>query len=153
MQPPPPLPRDRPPDTPPPPPPHDSLQSRRNMSLNRSMNRTPRNPLRPDLQGYVYTVQSIKMKRSAILLTFFLFSHSFRYMNLGPYKKNINHPSHQQNHQNHHSNHHQNHHSMNQKNGSGLNMPGPSLKPKLIDGKQMDDMPLKRKREKRTKHK
>lgn len=52
MQPPPPLPRDRPPDTPPPPPPHDSLQSRRNMSLNRNMNRSPRNPLRPDLQGY-----------------------------------------------------------------------------------------------------
>lgn len=66
-------------------------------------------------------------------------------MNLGPYKKNINHPSHQQNHQNHHSNHHQNHHSMNQKNGSNLNMPGPSIKPKLNDGKSMDDMPLKRK--------
>lgn len=72
-------------------------------------------------------------------------------LGLGPYKKNINHPSHQQNHpnhQNHHSNHHQNHHSMIQKNGSNSNMPGPSIKSKLNDGKLMDDMPLKRKKRK-----
>lgn len=75
-----------------------------------------------------------------------------RYMNLGPYKKNMNHMNHQ-NHQSHlnHQNHpnhqnHQNHqnHSLGQKNGSNLNMPGTSAKPKMNDGK-MEDVGAKRK--------
>lgn len=53
LQPPPPLPLERPPlDTPPPPPPHNhSMPPRRNLSLNNNMRRRPPNSLRPDQQG------------------------------------------------------------------------------------------------------
>lgn len=66
-------------------------------------------------------------------------------MNLGPYKKNINHQG-QQNQQNHHNNH--NNHN-NQKNGPNLNssMPGPSTSKlnKSNDGKPEDNINPKRK--------
>lgn len=55
LQPPPPLPLDRPPlDTVPPPPPNNQMQPRRSMNMNNmnnNMRRRPTNPLRPDQQG------------------------------------------------------------------------------------------------------
>lgn len=80
MQPPPPLPLDRPPlDTPPPPPPHNQMNPRRNMNMNNNMRRTPRNSLRPDQQGYdhIYTQFSLERTTTTKIIAYISQDHYF----------------------------------------------------------------------------